>query len=197
MTELPVGHVAVVAYNFAYMLWRHIFLLRVHKAKLTFLTVALCLQLLPFTSCKKLNPKIFQYFAILSFTFVYFIFHCLRLLIHYGGQNVSGGSLKKVKTSEPIFYNTRDYSGGTTNWVRGSWWFIQKKHSQFSTKVLKYIIFEAILNYAFFTIWSWTIQFKILKTKCQEFPLVRSSHLGHCSHRKRSPITMIFFVLWH
>lgn len=51
MTKLPIGHVTMIPYDFSYVLWRHIFLLRIHKPKFALLGVALCLQLLPFSCC--------------------------------------------------------------------------------------------------------------------------------------------------
>lgn len=50
MTELPVGHVSMVPDNFAHMLRRHVLLLSIHKSKFSLLRIALCLQLLPFSS---------------------------------------------------------------------------------------------------------------------------------------------------
>lgn len=57
MTELPVGHVSMVPYNFAHMLWRHVLLLSVHKTEFPLLRVALGLQLLPFSGYKEQTKK--------------------------------------------------------------------------------------------------------------------------------------------
>ncbi len=50
MPELPVGHVAVVAYNLPYMFWWHVLFLSLDEPKLTLLCITLGLQLLPFAS---------------------------------------------------------------------------------------------------------------------------------------------------
>lgn len=52
VTELPVGHVAVVADDLADVLGGHVLLLRVHEAKLPLLCIALGLQLLPLAGCR-------------------------------------------------------------------------------------------------------------------------------------------------
>lgn len=48
MAEFSISHVSMVPDDLAYMLRWHVFLLCVNKTKLSFLRVALCLQLLPF-----------------------------------------------------------------------------------------------------------------------------------------------------
>ena len=50
VAELAVGHVAMVTNDFADVLWRHVLLLCLHKAKLAFLAVAFRLKQLPFPS---------------------------------------------------------------------------------------------------------------------------------------------------
>lgn len=52
MPELPVGHVPMVPDDLPHVLWRHVLLLRIHKAKLPLLGIALGLQLLPLASWK-------------------------------------------------------------------------------------------------------------------------------------------------
>lgn len=48
MSEFSISHVSVVPDDLAYMLRWHVFLLSINKTKLSFLRIALCLQLLPF-----------------------------------------------------------------------------------------------------------------------------------------------------
>ncbi len=60
VSELPVGHVAVVADDFAHVRGRHVLLLHVDEAELALLCVALRLQLLPLTRCNRyvsLSPR--------------------------------------------------------------------------------------------------------------------------------------------
>ena len=52
MTKLSIGHVSMVPDDLADVLRRHVFLLSVHKAKLSLFGVALCLQVLPFSCCR-------------------------------------------------------------------------------------------------------------------------------------------------
>jgi hypothetical protein len=52
VTELPIGHVAVVLDDLAHVLGRHVLLLLVNKPKLALLRVPLGLQLLPLLGCK-------------------------------------------------------------------------------------------------------------------------------------------------
>ncbi len=53
ISELPVGHVAMIADDLPHMLGWHVLLLRLHKPKLPLLAVSLGLQLLPFPGCKE------------------------------------------------------------------------------------------------------------------------------------------------
>lgn len=52
MSKLSVGHISMVPNDLADMFRGHVLLLGVHKAKLSFFSVALGLQLLPFPCCK-------------------------------------------------------------------------------------------------------------------------------------------------
>lgn len=52
VTELPIGHVAVVADDLPDVLGGHVLLLRVHETEFPLLRIALGLQLLPLASCK-------------------------------------------------------------------------------------------------------------------------------------------------
>lgn len=52
MAKLPIGHVSVVPDDLADVLGWHVFLLSIHKAKLSLLRVPLRLQVLPFSCCK-------------------------------------------------------------------------------------------------------------------------------------------------
>lgn len=56
VTELPVGHITVVADDLADVLGGHVLLLRVHEPELPFLRIALGLQLLPFAGCMDIKP---------------------------------------------------------------------------------------------------------------------------------------------
>lgn len=53
ISKLSVCHVTVISNNLPDVLWRHIFLLSLHEAKLSLLAVALRLKLLPFSSCRE------------------------------------------------------------------------------------------------------------------------------------------------
>ena len=64
MSELPVGHVAVVSDDLAHMLGRHVLFLGIHEAKFPLLGIPLGLQLLPFTSWPSGKTKgNYAYFA--------------------------------------------------------------------------------------------------------------------------------------
>lgn len=52
VSELPVGHIAMVTDNLPHVLRRHVLLLCLHESELALLAVPLRLQLLPFFGCK-------------------------------------------------------------------------------------------------------------------------------------------------